>query len=210
MLQRRINEVACCRRNRQYDIYWTLNVDHFIFWSFCCGSYCMIKLWALFLTHYTCKYWDLYTVHIFLLWVSVLDGYIGFYMQTTSSFSLFTGLHIQTVLRILAGFFEDICNPLPYFRYIDRCFLNAKYRRLFRFREDGGCLTRVTTAGFNKQNRQAVCEAGVQKYTQYRLAAIKKQSVPNIFFIFSYFCYTRSIKKRRLIRFTWLIGVSTA
>lgn len=167
------------------------------FLGFCCGLYCMMKSWVLYLAHSTCKYWALYTVHIFVLgfcsrrvcWVLYVDHLFSFFIL---------GLHIQTILRMFIRFSGDICNPLPLF-LLHRCFLNAKHRRLFRFREDGEYWARVTTAGFNKQNRQAVCEAEVQKYTQYRLAAIKKQSVPNIFFIFSYFCYTRSVKNAGLL-----------
>lgn len=120
------------------------------FLGFCCGLYCMMKSWVLYLAHSTCKYWALYTVHIFVFgfcsrricWVLYVDHLFSFFIL---------GLHIQTILRMFIRFLGNICNPLPYFCYIG-AFLNAKHRRLFRFMEDGEYWARVTTAGFNKQN----------------------------------------------------------
>ena len=79
VLREQINEAGCHCAEIGNTIYWALNADHFIFLGFCCGSYCMMKLWALYLTHYACKCWALYTVHI-LFWTSVPGGYIGFYI----------------------------------------------------------------------------------------------------------------------------------
>lgn len=150
------------------------------FFGFCCGLYCMMKLWVLYLAHSTCKYWALYTVHIFVLgfcsrrvcWVLYVDHLFSF---------LFQGFIYRPYYACLLGSWEIFVthSPISATQVLFKCEIQA----LIQVQGDGGCLTRVTTAGFNKQNRQAVCEADVQKYIQYRLAA-KKSSQYLIFSLF--------------------------
>lgn len=89
-----INEAGCRCAEIGNTIYWALNADYFIFLGFCCGSYCMMELWALYLTHYACKCWALYAVHIFIFSLC-LRWRTGLYIQTISShfllFFLFLG-----------------------------------------------------------------------------------------------------------------------
>ena len=87
VLQGQINEAGCRCAEIGNTIYWALNADHFIFFlGFCCGSCCMMKRWALYLTHYACKCWALYAVHIFVLdfcprrvyWILYIDHFFVF------------------------------------------------------------------------------------------------------------------------------------
>lgn len=86
VLRGQINEAGCRCAEIGNTIYWALNADHFIFLGFCYGSYCMMKLWALYLTHYACKCWALYAVHIFVLdfcprrvyWILYIDHFFVF------------------------------------------------------------------------------------------------------------------------------------
>lgn len=132
VLQGQINEAGCRCAEIGNTIYWALNADHFIFLGFCCGSCCMMKLWALYLTHYACKCWALYAVHIFVLdfcprrvyWILYIDHFFVF---------LFFLISLGFIYRPYYACWLDslgyMCGPLPYFCDID-AFLNVKQRQL--------------------------------------------------------------------------------
>lgn len=72
----------------QYDILGFI-YRPFYFLAFTTVWYCTIKSWALYLTHYICKHWALYTDHFFAF----------------SPLFLIFGLHMRTILCLMAGFF---------------------------------------------------------------------------------------------------------
>ena len=121
------------------------------FWGFCCGLYCMMKSWALCLTHSTCKY-GLYIQSIFLFFCfRPRRVRLGFICRPPLLFFLFQGFIYRPYYACLLGSWEMFVTHSP-ISAIQVLFLNAKHRRLFRFMEDGEYWARVTTAGFNKQN----------------------------------------------------------
>ena len=110
--------------------------------------YCMTKLWALNLAHYACKCWVSYAVHIFVLDFCPQASILGFIYRPLLLFFLFLGFTYKPYYACLLSSWA-ITQRATLFLW-HGCFLNAKHRRLFRFREDGEYWARVITAGFNK------------------------------------------------------------
>lgn len=112
---------AGCWCGKQVIRYIGLYIQTILFFGFCCGSYCMMKLRALYLTHYICKHWALYAVHIFIFSLC-LRRHTGLYIQTISShfllFFLFLGFICEPYFVWWLDTLGYICSPLPYFRDI--------------------------------------------------------------------------------------------
>lgn len=99
VLRGQINEAGCRCTEIGNTAHIGLYIQTILFFGFYHSSYCMMKLWALYLTHYAYKCWALYAVHIFVL-DFCLQWHTGLYIQTIS-------LHFLLFFLFL-GF---ICGP---------------------------------------------------------------------------------------------------